>query len=150
LLQGRRIVVTGDGPGEAADDPAEKRAGLVRVEGMADGAALPEERLPALRIGRLRGNKPGELLGPFRVGRAEKGVGQRDCLDIGGIAILGQRRIDKEIDRHVDLLMRSEPFLAEAEALDLVEIQPRLGGRHVEGRMADERLVCQVFDRKED
>ena len=44
--------------------------------------------------------------------------------------------IDVKEDRHVDGLPRPQSLVLEAEALDLVEVVPRLIGRHVVRRDA--------------
>src|SRR6516165_12177967 len=63
--------------------------------------------------------------------------------------ITRQRRVHEENDGHIDLLMRVEPLLLEAKALDLVEINAGRLGRHHERRMPDDRLIGEVLGREE-
>src|SRR5258708_35205408 len=57
--------------------------------------------------------------------------------------------MDKESDRHVDLLMSIEPFIVEAETLYLLEIESRRLRRHIECRVPDDRLIGEVLGREE-
>src|SRR5262249_4843231 len=92
-----------------------------------------------------RSRKAGEILCSFRISGAEERVGQSDAIDLAGPGIIGELWIDKEIDRHLDLLPRAESLLIETEALDLVEINPGFGWRHVKRRVSDVWLVGQVL-----
>lgn len=56
-------------------------------------------------------------------------------------------RLSISSHRHVDLLAGLEALLVEAEALDLVEVEPGLGRVHVVGGHAQDGLVRLVLDR---
>src|SRR5208282_932190 len=71
----------------------------------------------------------GVLVARLRVRVAIEGVGKRDGVHVVHVAVLEQVRIDEEDDRHVGALARAQALLAEAEALDLVEIETRLERR---------------------
>lgn len=70
LMQRGRVVVAGNGPGDAADDPAEERACLVRLERMARSAALGEEGRPRFGSGVADATKRERSLAPS--GSAER------------------------------------------------------------------------------
>src|SRR6516225_5994504 len=73
---------------------------------------------------------PGRLACRFRLGGrfgllvAVEGVGESDGTDIVQVAVLEDVGVDEEGDRHVLALSRGKPLLCEAEALNLVEVQP--------------------------
>ena len=70
-----------------------------------------------------------------------KCVAQRDLVDVLGVGILLDRRIDEKHHRHVDLLARLKRLLGEAEALDLLEIFADRVGRDIVDRLAGDRLA---------
>src|SRR6516162_1481844 len=144
-----RVVVFGSRAGLAAEDAAEHGAALVRIEAMTRGAPLAEELLAMNRVRFRGGRETGKVFGVVWIRRAEERVGQRDRPDIARFRIARQRRVDEENDGHIDLLMRVEPLLLEAEALDLVEIDAGRLGRHHERRMPDDRLIGEVLGREE-
>jgi hypothetical protein len=53
--------------------------------------------------------------------------------------------IDVEHHRHVDLLVRVEPLLSEAETLDFVEVDAAAQRRNVERGMTGDGLVAEVL-----
>jgi len=74
----------------------------------------------------------------------EEGVGQSDGVHAGHPRVLVELRVDVEEDGHVDLLVRVQTLLLEAETLDLVEVLSRIKGHHVVGGDADDGFVCWV------
>ena len=91
------------------------------------------------------GKEARQIAGVGGIGRAEERVSERDGIDVAQLGILAEGRIDEEHHRHIDLLMRLEPLLGEAEALNLVEIDAGLQRRHIERRMPDDRLIAGVL-----
>src|SRR5712692_1404497 len=146
----RRVVVSRNSSRLAADDTAEHRSSLVVIERVARGASCGKQLLSSMRLGLGRGDEAREILGLFGLRRAKERVGKRDRADVLSIGILGQPWVDEEIDRHVDLLMRIEPLIVKAEALDLLEIDPRLLRRHIERRVSDDRLIAEILGREKD
>ena len=67
----------------------------------------------------------------------EKRIGKRYGAHRVQVVILIDRRIDKELDRHVDFFARLKRLAGETETLDLVEIGPGGSRRHVEDRGSD-------------
>src|SRR4029079_8875334 len=65
-----------------------------------------------------------------------KRVAKRNLVDVLRIGILLDLGIDEEHYRHIHLLTGLERLLGETEALDLLEIFPRLVGRDIVGRLA--------------
>lgn len=75
----------------------------------------------------------------------EEGVGQSDGVHSGHPRVGVELGVDVEEDGHVDLLVRVQPLLLEAETLYLVEVLSGLEGDHVVGGDADDRFVRGVF-----
>src|SRR5256885_4818445 len=74
-----------------------------------------------------------------------KCIAQRDLVDVPGVRVLLDLRIDEEHHRHVGTLAGFQSLLGEAEALDLLEIFADLVGADVEHRLPGQRLRAQVL-----
>src|SRR6266436_6673626 len=88
---------------------------------------------------RLRSRRRGSRRTRGRM-RTEHRVGQRYRAQFGGVWIGQDIGIDKEHDPHINAFARPQMLLAEAKALELVEIDAGLGRSDIEGGGGGYRL----------
>ncbi len=111
---------------------------------MAPAARRGEIARPRHRI-RRRHREPRQINRLLRPLAFKKRVAERDFMHVLRARVSAQARIHEEIHRHLHFGPRRQPLLVEAEALDLLEVDPRLLRRHVERRMPHNRMVRQVL-----
>jgi hypothetical protein len=90
-----RIAVSVDGGRSAPHHSLERRPNALSIEGMAGRTPFGEEPLTAAGIRQRIGFETCEILGIVRRSRGKEGIGERDRIDVAGIAVLRHRRVDE-------------------------------------------------------